>query len=80
MAKDDINIAKDLTNLIAKTPMVYLNKVVDGCVARIATKLEIMEPASGNKGIGLAFIAAAKGYKLILSMPSSMSIERRVLL
>ncbi|MCB6185030.1 cysteine synthase A [Leeia sp. TBRC 13508] len=99
------------TDAIGHTPLVRLNRILDGAKATVLAKIEgrnpaysvkcrigaalvadaeargvlgpgkeIVEPTSGNTGIALAFVAAAKGIPLTLTMPETMSLERRKLL
>lgn len=105
------HIYKNIVETVGRTPLVRLNRVVDGADATVLLKCEffnplgsvkdrigmamieaaerqgilkrdsvIIEATSGNTGIALAFVAAAKGYSLILTMPDTMSMERRTLL
>ena len=71
--------------LIGHTPLLALTHIEEGLGAKILGKLEyfnpagsvIIEPTSGNTGIGLASVAAARGYRIIIVMPETMSVERR---
>jgi cysteine synthase A len=104
-------VADNVLDLVGRTPVVRLNKVIEAGMAIVWAKLErqnpggcvkeriglamieaaeldgrlkagglIVEPTSGNTGIGLAMVSAYKGYRLVLVMPDSLSIERRKLL
>lgn len=108
-----MNIARDVTALIGRTPLVSLSRfsaarslqtpliakveafnpggsakdrvaqaMLDDAEARglLGAGAVIIEPTSGNTGVGLALLAAVRGYRVILTMPESMSLERRRLL
>src|SRR5450756_1357183 len=82
MAPIPINIAE----LVGDTPLVEISRMLEGTAAQdsgvqLFAKLESFNPGgSGNTGIALAFVCAAKGYDLVLTLPQGMSRERESLL
>ena len=81
-------IYENITELIGNTPIVKLNRLVPEGAADVYVKLEAFNPGSsvkdrialsmsGNTGIGLSWVGAAKGYKVVIVMPETMSVERR---
>lgn len=107
----DLRVYNNITEVFGNTPLVRLNRIMDGAKAEVYAKLEfynpsssvkdrlgiamineaeksgelkpggtIIEATSGNTGISLAMIGAARGYRTIIVMPDSMSLERKILI